>query len=115
MNRYDLARRFSEVLREWLSAGEMATVLERNRLQTHPGICHSHDFCDANEAMAAAHADLGIPVPCSDHAPTRAESDLWGGAWDIAKSLQFSTDRTLYNERRISDALTEKTRLSSAS
>lgn len=36
-------------------------VVERNRIQKDPRICHSHDFCDANVVMSNAfEATLGV-------------------------------------------------------
>jgi hypothetical protein len=114
-----VAAMFSTVLREWLTAEQMTVVVERNTEYenvTH-GICASHDFCDANMAMAEAFHRLGLKTnidhdgwdqyaqcycerPTCDHtmpADTAAiESasqlwQLWADAWDLAKSSGFST------------------------
>ena len=50
---------FSNILRRWLTPEQMAQVIERN-MARHPGVCHSHDFCDANMAMDEAWNNLGF-------------------------------------------------------
>jgi hypothetical protein len=91
-----MADKFSEVLRGWLTPEEMAAVIERNRTEEHPSVCHSHDFCDANEAMAEAfQALMGRDVLLIGDIDTagleavNADSDLWGAAWDLAKRNEF--------------------------
>lgn len=47
-----LKKAFRSILREWLTPEQIAEV---NRLNTEDSdCCHSHDFCDANEAMIEA-------------------------------------------------------------
>ena len=43
-----LALEFSQRLRNYLTEEQMVDVVRRNLAETSPGICHSHDFCDAN-------------------------------------------------------------------
>lgn len=49
-----LATHFIAVLREWLTYDERWRVISRNARETDSSVCHSHDFCDANEAMERA-------------------------------------------------------------
>lgn len=46
-----LALEFSEGLHACLGADKMKEVVQRNRVETAPGCCHSHDFCDANMVL----------------------------------------------------------------
>src|SRR5690606_38408786 len=56
----DVAIEFCGQLADALSGRQLADVVDRNNKETDPGICHSHDFCDANELMAAAFENLGV-------------------------------------------------------
>lgn len=88
---HDIAAGFSKVLREWLDASELNAVIVANRVQSSPSICHSHDFCDANMAMAEAFEAYGLPTP-SDDLPGSSFS-LWNAAWDIARLAEFDPAR----------------------
>lgn len=84
-----IAREFSRVLREWITDEQMQEVIRRNKAETDTRICHSHDFCDANMAMDAAFRDLGMdPFEGGEHI-SEATCELWGAAWDVAKSAEF--------------------------
>lgn len=85
-----LARQFCLVLRDTLSPTQMAEVVRRNAAQPDPSICHSHDFCDANMAMAEAWEMLST-VPCGADCPD-AVNAIWSAAWDLAKDNDFNPD-----------------------
>lgn len=81
-----LAKAFSAVLFGWLTPEQRATVLERNKAEGNPSICHSHDFCDANMAMVEAFQNLGVgEIDSQDDEQTA----LWDAAWALAKSSGF--------------------------
>lgn len=86
--RHAIAFRFRGVLREWLTPQELAEADTRNRAETDPGICHSHDHCDANMAMADAfEAVMGRGLfPEDGSGMSEADCILWNAAWDIAKA-----------------------------
>lgn len=86
----DLARQFCRVLRDTLSPTQMAEAVRRNAAETDPTICHSHDFCDANMAMAEAWESLSA-VPCGADCPD-AVNAIWNAAWDMAKDANFNPD-----------------------
>lgn len=46
-----LSRKFSEILKEWLTPSQQGEILWRNRSERNKAICHTHDFVDANQAM----------------------------------------------------------------
>lgn len=81
-----LARAFSEVLSEWLTPEQRAQVVERNKAQSNPSICHSHDFCDANMAM-----DQAWKQTQGREVDMQSDEDLalWDAAWEIAKREGF--------------------------
>jgi hypothetical protein len=58
----------------------------RNERETDPGICHSHDFCDANEVMLEAFKVFiaGDDVMTGIVTGDRDTVSLWNKAWDYA-------------------------------
>ena len=95
-----LAIEFSRILQSWLTPEVMESVVASNQAEGDSQVCHSHDFCDSNEAMAAAFETVvGRPhwLPsqvdeglCTDVDVT-TDMDLWSDAWDIAKENEFTT------------------------
>lgn len=82
-----LAIRFCGVLHKWLGVARVQQAAARNAEEPHPSICHSHDFCDANMAMAEAWEGL------TGRRPQDCPEKLWDGAWDIAKRAGFDSSR----------------------
>ena len=83
-----LAVSFSSILRGWLTADEIAECIAANAAETRQGVCHSHDYCDANEAMDEAFVTvLGFSPETSDE----AMNDLWASAWAEAIADEFPT------------------------
>ena len=90
----DIAHRFTEGLRGYLSNEALASADALNRTETNPSIDHVADLCDANHFMVVAiedaHADLG----CYDFAfdaGCQAQADLWNAAWDHAKTTGYAS------------------------
>jgi hypothetical protein len=85
-----LALEFARVLRSWLTAEQMRLVLERNAEGAKIGAawCASHDFCDANMAMAEAMQTVLGREP--DPVDNEADGDLWNAAWSRAKAAGFA-------------------------
>lgn len=88
--------RSSKILRRDLNAFEVAEAIILNREEQSPGVCHSHDHCDANMAMEEALKSFGLDVFTPEY-DENAESpldekvaDLWNEAWDIAKASEFA-------------------------
>lgn len=88
-----VARVFAAKLLEEIGAANLAEV---NRLNTPEdraaGICHSHDFCDANMVMLAAFAQCeGISEDdaCDTATQTDEGTAHWNKAWDIAADNRF--------------------------
>lgn len=82
-----VAHAFLEQLREDLGEADFKEVLRKQREEPIEGVCHSHDYCDANMAMDAAMASVGIVAlpEGEDDLPDRVV-DLWNAAWDHAKT-----------------------------
>jgi hypothetical protein len=88
----DLARTFSRLLWADLTVGQMETVIERNRVDgANSGVCHSHDFCDANMVMAEAFDACCTPVFNDAGEIPEATAQLWDEAWGLAKKSEFAT------------------------
>lgn len=79
-----VAAEFAKVLRTWLTPEEFTEMRCSNRGETDEGVCHSHDFCDANMAMLRALTNLGVPEDSVNYQDD-ATLELWNSAWDIAK------------------------------
>ena len=82
-----LAGEFSQSLHSLLTAEQMSEVLARNRAETHPGICHTHDFCDANMVMHEVFLSYGID--CADQGSMDKWGQVWDAAWSLAKARAF--------------------------
>src|SRR5262245_38582271 len=96
----ELAKTFLTVLRAWLKHDEFAEACVRNAQQEHPDICHTHDFCDANEAMAEAMERHGIVVDVDDD----AQHALWNAAWNVAKVEMVRLGKAHLDHREVRDA-----------
>jgi hypothetical protein len=93
-NRRRVARAFSNILREWMTPLRMKLIVRRNAMDADLNVCHSHDFCDANQAMLDAFRRCRLPDPAS--AERIGEDDavgLWNSAWNLAKRECFDAGR----------------------
>lgn len=87
-----VAGEFIAVLRERLTPHELALANARNQgdvLKGQVGVCHTHDFIDANEAMAEGFVRAGV-VKSSEMAAHEAYADLWNDAWTLARESKFA-------------------------
>lgn len=84
----ELAAKFSQILREWLTTEELAEVNARNQADEYKsgGVCATHDFCDPNQAMLDAMESFGIFYEGCD----QTTEYLINNAWRIAKASRFS-------------------------
>ena len=87
----DLAREFSERLKQTLSAEELNELVLRNRIETTPNICHSHDFCDANMLLHEVFIRHGMDI--ADEGGRERWGELWDAAWNLSKSREFWVDQ----------------------
>jgi hypothetical protein len=98
-----IANEFSRILQSWLTEDEMSLLRSDTArlLVGHPDharICHSHDYCDANEAMCQAFKNV-VERECwwpsdvdegnCDEADVDNDFALWDKAWGIAKQAEF--------------------------
>ena len=90
----ELANAFSKIIREWLTEEELAEVRELNAGEPkNVSICHSHDFCDANQAMIDALESLGVEYGSEDFGDGDKGFDILNAAWDLAKANGFEAIR----------------------
>lgn len=78
-----LAKKFSSILREWLTEEEMRLVNQKNSDRLD-GSCASHDYCDANMAMVEAFAAM------SGESISNENIDLVNDAWHLARRSKFN-------------------------
>jgi len=83
---YDLAAAFSRILRDTLTAEELSDVRERNAAEANPSICHSHDYCDANQCMIDALEIVGYSYAGGNE----SQDALINDAWELALAGKFA-------------------------
>lgn len=81
MQVYNLAVRFIENLGIFMSDEQLAEAAERNKAETNQNICHTHDFCDANQCM--------IDAVGEEFANSGVQNDRIVAAWSLARSWEF--------------------------
>jgi hypothetical protein len=82
-----LAVEFCDAMRDALTPEQMRQVVERNLAETDPGVCHSHDFCDANMVLHEVFMQHGMDLAKED--TPAAWVDLWNRTWNLAKARGF--------------------------
>lgn len=87
----EVAVAFSNVIREWLSPAELRKAIRDNRTELDTHVCHTHDHCDANMAMAEAFESLGLATPGDEMG--EGSFSLWNAAWEIAIKAEFDPAR----------------------
>lgn len=85
-----VADKFREIIRDWHTPEQVETIDLRNRFEEDPGVCHSHDFCDANMAMMEAMESFDIPVFDETGHINNDTCLFWGLSWDIASKKGFA-------------------------
>jgi len=73
---------FVAILTDWLTGYEMHLIRHFNATPAYAYSCASHNFCDANMAMATAFDAL---TDCAFDLDDQAHVDLFNAAWDYAK------------------------------
>lgn len=83
-----LAIAFGQEVQEALTYRQFGEVVSLNKTESNAGVCHTHDYTDANMLMHAAFtATFGRD--CLDGEMTQADTNLWNEAWNIAKAAEF--------------------------
>ena len=95
MSMSPLALEFSRQMRATLSAVEMLEAINRNRAEpVNSGVCHTHDFCDANMVMLAAFVATFNRDPAflddSESPVAQDEMNVWNAAWSEAVREEFN-------------------------
>jgi len=86
-----LAKAFGDEIRASIAPDDLKEVNRLNAKEPDRpkySICHSHDYCDANDAMFDAWLKLGQLESDWDPA-SQEQADLWNEAWTIAKVAGF--------------------------
>lgn len=82
-----LANEFSQTLRSLLPERDVRRIAARNAGEREPGICHSHDFCDANIVLHEVFLSHGMDV--ADEGGLDRWAELWDSSWNLAKAAGF--------------------------
>lgn len=84
----NVARKFSELLLAELGRETLLKIVHENMSEENPEICHSHDFCDANEVMNDALEWFDFEL-YSDSGLNQETEKVFSAAWKIAKANNF--------------------------
>ena len=80
----ELSERFSDIIRDWLTADELADVNSKNNADEDH--CATHEYCDANEAMQQAFlASRGVSIDVQNE----EHIELINRAWKRSKKNKF--------------------------
>jgi hypothetical protein len=92
-----LAFEFCRILNEWLTPEQIAKVNELNEVDgMSSDVCHSHDFCDPNQAMIDAwQIVMERPFPLGDEPEWETQFDmtLIGNTWEYCKQIHFDNSK----------------------
>jgi hypothetical protein len=84
-----VARLFSKKIKEELTPEEFQQALEDNRNEESEGICHTHDYIDANEAMAEALEEIMGEGYCDDIPANQKKVLFWNSVWHLAHKKEY--------------------------
>lgn len=84
-----MARAFVLGLQQAIGLDDMAQVIQLNKMETDPNICHSHDLCDANMVMAEAQIQV---LGFAPDVQSESQTQLWNAAWSSAKAIMNQAD-----------------------
>ncbi|MBU9118456.1 hypothetical protein KTD15_06555 [Burkholderia multivorans] len=83
MDKLAMAQSFSKKLVDNHRAEQIIDIIISNRHEDNVGVCHSHDYCDANMLMLEVFEENNLSIEDeSNHA-------LWNEVWDLAKKNEF--------------------------
>ncbi len=80
-----LAFQFSKELFDYIGIDNMVEMNRKNTAEVGDLICHSHDYCDANQAMLDAMEKLNIEYDPN----SKYQTDMLNDVWQIAKRYDF--------------------------
>lgn len=85
---YQLARLFCYFVQDDPDLREhLPEVIRRNATPEYAGCDALHDFCDANEIMAAAFVESVGHEPDSNSA---RDAYIWNRAWNMARGMEYN-------------------------
>lgn len=83
-----ISARFYQLLA--LNQLDLLEIARLNAAETGAGVCHTHDFCDANVAMLEAVQSLVGEFFTYDGTTSAADRKLWASAWEhFVRRLQL--------------------------
>lgn len=82
-----VARSFCRAMAVEVGPQYLMQIVTKNRI-ADDGLCHSHDYCDANLVMDFALRENGICVDWNLPMPDKVQG-IYNAAWDAAKAAEF--------------------------
>lgn len=99
---HKLAAEFCRELVREIGNENLDELNARQAAETNPNICHSHDYCDANQvmldALSAIDADAAANYTASPNDPLNATINE---AWKIARENEFCDSLIEHDERNM--------------
>lgn len=95
-----LASAFNVVLFDWIGP-KLGQVVIQNRQQSDPSICHTHDWCDSNQAMIDAFENTFKRLPDLQG----PDGDLMDCAWSTSKENDFNYEAQRNRFEKVMDCL----------
>lgn len=83
-----LAKVFADKIAQTHTSEACEQIVRRNRNEEDAGICHSHDFCDANELMMRAYCEV-FAITEEEFDMTEEIASNINEAWAIARINEF--------------------------
>lgn len=94
-----LADTFASMLRDHLSPEQWEEMREKNATARYADpVCASHDYCDANDVMAAACRRVRVSLT------TEAGRAAWNAAWPLAKRHYLTAPRYVVRDNLLGTA-----------
>lgn len=84
-----LAREFSALILDWIGKDKLQEVVRLNSQETNKDVCHSHDFCDTNQAIIEVCEKYDIELFPDDQDAQERVGEMVDSIWDIAKENNF--------------------------
>ena len=96
-----IALEFIRLLIEEIGTDNFFEMLNRNRFEMDSGVCHSHDFCDANMVMDQAFTNvMGRETDVCDGINDANDTQIWNRAWDMAKYHLFYEEEQRMKDKK---------------
>jgi hypothetical protein len=84
-----IAKLYSEKLKQELTPEELTQAIKDNRSEEMDGVCHTHDYIDANMVMLEAMEEIMGEGYCDDIPVDQEKTLLWNDSWKMAFKNEY--------------------------